>query len=163
MAKTALKTKPEPVFERLSQMQIAMRFGLHRQTVADRLEKAGITPAVVEPNRKLYDITPELKAAIIKRDETLDAVKLRDAEARTRLAEVKVEQITGETVRMSEAREVFAAITAKMYGELATQMPKRLAGRLAKAKSAAETSKILRNEVERVFQMLRKDPEGMLK
>ena len=64
---------------------------------------------------------------------------------------------------MNEAREVFATITAKMYGELATQMPKRLAGRLAKARSAAETAKIVRNEVERVFQMLRNDPESMLK
>jgi len=163
MAQTARKIDQKPEFERLSTMAIAMRYHLTRETVLKRLKENDIEPVVDEPKKKLYEMTQELIAAVNKRSDAIDAVKLRHEEARAKLVEIKVAEKNREMVPVAEARDIAAAIFGKMFAEMAIQMPKRLATKLARSKSAAEVTKMLKNEVERVFKGLRENPEGFLK
>lgn len=139
-----------------------MRFGLTRETVLKRVTDAGIKPILDEPKKKIYEMTPELIAAVNKRSDLIDAVKLRHEEAKARFAEVKVDEIEGRIVKVSEVIDTTQQLFGATHRELAIRMPKEIASKLAKAKTAAAVQKILKLAIDRRFKTLRDNFEKFL-
>lgn len=152
-------TKIEPKGEWLSIMAIAKRCNIDRLTCARRLEDLGHEPNEERSNakNKVFWFDDELQFEIKSAKDSLAAAKIRDLRATYELKELKLAEARGELVPYADALDYFQQMMQKNYKELRLQMPKRLGPRLAKAKTAAECSKLITAEVEKVFARLREE------
>jgi hypothetical protein len=148
---------------RLSILKLATRFGLDRATVVKRLDLARIEPVEVGPKLKLYELTPRLEAVLGAIHNPLAEVKLRAATADAEYREAKVQQMRGEMVPHNDAVELTRQIVSTLHRDLVVALPKKLGPKLARTKTAAETTKLLKKETEKVFRTLREQPEGFVK
>lgn len=162
MAATA--KKPEPTGEWLTESEIAKRVGIHRQTLATRLEDLGYEPDTERSNAKskVHFFTDammfEVKAA---RDE-MSAMKIRDMRASAHLKELKLARERGTVVEVAEMVEMVQSVVANLYQEHTVRQPKRIAAKLAKAKNVTEVKKILKVDEDRIMKELRGNFERYL-
>jgi hypothetical protein len=159
----AKKQAKKPEYERLSIMKLATRFGLDRATVAKRLDLAKLLPVEQNAKLKLYEVTPKLEAVLDAIHNPLAEVKLRAATADAEYREAKVQQMRGEMVPHNDAVELTRQIVSTLHRDLVVALPKKLGPKLARTKTAAETTKLLKKEIEKVFRTLREQPEGFVK
>jgi len=156
MGQSALKLE-EPQGEWLSESEIAKRVKLHRQTVVSRLEDLGREPDEERSHAKLkvYWFDDELQFAILNAKDKYAAVKYRDTKASAELKELKLAEAREELVPKAEVIELSQELYSNVYKEFGVSLPKRVAGRLAKAKTAAEVTKILKLETEKSLKKIR--------
>lgn len=162
MGQAAVKVKPVE-FKRMNISQLELRFSLDRITVRKRLREAEIEPAEVKAKEKIFEVTPELEAALRKADTGLDEAKRRRESANAELVEIKVQQAKGELVPMGEVVDIVQRLFGAMHKQVAVRMPQAIATRLVKAKTKADVTRIIKNAVDRDFKTLREDFEGLLK
>lgn len=162
MAKTALK--PEPQGEWLSEQEIAKRVGIHRQTLAARLDDLGYEP---DPERshvklKMYFFTDAMKFEILAAKDEMSAMKIRDLRAAAETREFKLAVMRRDYVEASEMVELVQKIVGSIYQELTLRQIKRIGGKLAKAKNVTEIKKILNADNSRIMKNLRENFERVL-
>ena len=163
MTQEALKLEAKG--EWLSKSQIAKRCKIDRTVCGRRLEDLGYEPDEERstPNNQVYWFDDEVEFAIKSAKDSLAAAKIRDLRATYELKELKLAEARGELVNYAKTVEIVQAIIVKMYKEVALAMPKRVGPRAAKAKSAAEATKIIKAEVEKVFARLRENDGEFVK
>ena len=152
----ATKLKPTEG-EWLSKSAIAKRVKLHVQTVTSRLEDLGYEPNEERstPKNQVYLFDDEMEFAIKSAKDTVSAMKIRDLRATAQLKEMKLAEARGELVPMAEAVELSQKIVSAVYKEFSFNQPKRLASRLARCKTAAEISKLLKLDTEKFMAKLK--------
>jgi hypothetical protein len=148
--------------ELLSISKIAMRCGLDRATCRKRLDIHAFQPAEVKEKEKLYLFDAAMEAALTESQDKLTDVKIRKETAAAQIAEIKVKQQMGELAPVGEFMDTVQRLFGAMHKEIAVRLPKQLAARLAKAKTPAETSRILSVSINKVFTDLRDDHQKFL-
>jgi len=157
----ALKTQPQP--ELISISEIAKRVKLDRATVRSRLDDLGYEPDPSSTAKnQLYPFDGEMEFAVKAAKDTLTTAKIRDMRATYELKELKLAEARGELVPMAEVIDLSQRLVGAMYKEFAIHQPKRLAARLAKCKSAAEASKVMKSDTEKFMAKLRGNFEEVL-
>lgn len=143
--------------EWLSKAAIAKRCGIHVQTLTSRLDDLGFVADEERSSAKnqVYWFDDEIAFAIKSAKDSLAAAKIRDLRATYELKELKLAEARGELVSWIDAVERMQAIFGRLYKEFAIQQPKRLATRLARAKTVSEINKLLKLDTEKVFGRLR--------
>lgn len=159
MAQTALKLQ---AYERFSISKLAMRFDMDRVTCKKRLNEAGIQPVEVKARETLYELTPRVEVVLGKTDNALEAAKLRKEIADADLKEQKLAQLAGELVPIGDVIDIVQRLFGVMHKEVAVRQPKRLIGRIRKAKTAAAADKVWKVDTDRIFRTLREDFEKVL-
>jgi len=135
---------------------IARRCKLNRTTVSTRLEDLGYEPDEERSgNCKVFWFDGEMEFALKSAKDTMSAMKIRDLRAAAQLKELKLSEARGELVPINDAIERMQAILSKMYKEFAVLQPKRIAGRLVKAKATADIHRVLKADTDRIFNRLR--------
>jgi hypothetical protein len=159
----ALKEKPNG--EWLSESEIAKRCRLHRQTVSSRIEDLGYEPDIERSNAKLkvYWFDDEMEFAVKSAKDSLTAIKIRDMRAAAQIKEMKIAEARGELVPKIEVVEVSQKLVSAIYKEFAVHQPKRLAARLAKCKTPADVTKLMKIDTEKFMAKLRGNFEDILK
>jgi hypothetical protein len=147
----------EPSGEWLSKSAIAKRLKLHVQTVSSRLDDLGYEADEERSSAKnqVYWFDDEVEFAIKAAKDTFTAVNIRDRRASAKLKEIKIAEQERALVPIAEVMEISQSLTTAIYKEFAINQPKRLAGKLAKAKSAPEVSKILKADTAKFMARLR--------
>ena len=153
--------KNEPKGEWLSEQEIAKRIGIHRQTLAARLEELGYEPDEERSNAKLkiHFFNDEMDFAVRKAKDSLDAARIRQIRADAQIKELNLAKARGEYVHIADTTERIQAVISKMYKELTQMQPKRVAPRLVKAKTVAEVTKILKLDTDKILARLRENDE----
>ena len=164
MGNPALKID-EPKGEWLSESEIAKRCNLDRATVVRRLEDLGYEPDEErsKPKLKVHFFTDEMLLEIKAAKDTFSAARLQDLRWAAKLKQQKYEKESGELVQWSVSVERMQAVVSRIYKEFVLHQPKRLAARLAKAKTAAEVTKIMKGDTEKVFAKLRESDAEFVK
>jgi hypothetical protein len=138
---------------------LARMAGVDRRTLASRLE--GVTPLEAGPKGKLYRLSDVVRNFITQplqgeaEDPALQGLKARKLEAETGLAELKLKRERGELVDYRETLEDFMGDLRRLHLQFTVTMPERLGPRL-RAKTAAQATQILREEMEREFREYRR-------
>jgi len=147
-----------------NQTELSKYFGIDRATLRLRLEEAGIEPVKKGTHRELlYEMTPELEAAITPDSKTLYAREKAEKTALERqLKEIELAERRGELVKVKVIKDDLQRMFQKLVQKLETQMPYEIAGALFKAESAEQCQAILRRTVSGIFQDLRKEHEQYL-
>jgi hypothetical protein len=157
MAKTAAKAKP-PQGQLLPITQIAERLRMHRQTVAARLDNLGYQPHETSTAKnQLYWFDSDVEFAIKAAKDEIDAARIRVLRADAETKELKLAQARGEVVDIADVMDRVQAIFTRLYKESTQMQPKRLGSRLAKAKTVAEVTRILKADTDKVFAKLREN------
>ncbi|HKX83402.1 MAG TPA: hypothetical protein VJL58_04205 [Pyrinomonadaceae bacterium] len=143
--------------EWISESEIAKRVKLHRQTVASRLEDLGYEPDAERSNAKLkvYWFDSEMDLAIRSAKDSISAAKIHGLRLDNEIKQMKLAEARGELVPMHEVVEMSQKLVGAVYKEFSIHQPKRLAARLAKCKTAAEVSKLLKSDTEKFMARLR--------
>lgn len=163
MGAAAKKIDTTPEFELLNLNKLALRFDLDRATVRKRLELAKIEPVAGHAKEKIYELTPRVYSLLSAVNDPLAEVKLRAATADAQLREAKVALIQRTSVPIAEVNDVFGKVIAGLHRDCVIQTPKRLGPKLARVKTAVEATKMLKQELDKIFRKLKDDPEGFLK
>jgi hypothetical protein len=155
MGQAALKIEPDG--EWLSESEIAKRCGIHRQTAAARIDDLGYEPdeELSNAKKKVYWFDDEMEHAIKSAKDTSTAVRIRKDRADAMTKEFNLAKLRGEYIQIADAIERMQTVLTAMYKEFGVHQPKRLASRLAKAKTVAEISKILKADNDKIFARLR--------
>lgn len=159
MGQAALKLE---AYERLNISQLAEDFDLDRASVRKRIQEAGIEPVEEKAKEKIYEVSPRLAAILSDVKSPMSEARLRKETADAELKEMKLAEMRGDLVPIADAIERVQAIVTKMYKEVALMMPKRVGPRCAKAKTAAEVTKIVKVEVGKIFAKLREADEDFV-
>jgi hypothetical protein len=162
MAKTELKTE-ESREELLSISKLAFRFNLDRATVKKRIAEARIEPAEEKANEKLYELTEELNSILNDTAKPLDIARLTKLSTENEIKELELQKRKGELLPIGEVKEAIQGIFAGLQKEIVTNLPKKLAPKLKKAKTVAEITGILVRELDIPFNDLAEDYEKFLK
>lgn len=149
-------------YERLNISKLAMRFDLDRITVRKRIIDAGIEPIEEKAREKIYELTPDLDAVLGKVNDRLEQAKLRVVTADAELREAKAAQMRGDLVPAAEVTDNVQRLFGAMHKEIAVRMPKEIASKLAKAKTAPQVAAIIKAATDKRFKMLRDDFEKYL-
>lgn len=161
MAQAAKKN--EPVTELLSISEIARRCGINRATAASRLDDLGYEPDDSSTAKnQLYLFDDEMLFSIKAAKDSLSAAKIRDIRASSQLKELKLAEARGELVPIVDITETVQTVLTRLYKEQTQLQPKRLAARLVKAKTAAEVTRILKTDTDRIFARLREADETLV-
>lgn len=161
MGAAAKKLINEP--ELLSTSEIARRCGINRATAAARLDDLGYEPDESSTAKnKLFWFDDEMLFSIKSAKDSLSAAKIRDIRASSQLKELKLAEARGEMVPIVDTIERVQTVMSKMYKEFTQMQPKRLASRLAKAKTAAEVTKHLKLDTDKIFARLRENDEAFV-
>lgn len=160
----ALALKIEPKGEWLSESEIAKRVGLHRQTLAARLEDLGYEPDEErsKAKAKVHWFDDEMEFAVKAAKDSLSAAKIRDLRAGTALKELKLAEARGELVMMSDAIDDMQKIVSWLYQEFTVRQVKRIAPKLAKAKNITVVRKILKTDTDTIMKNLRQNFEKFI-
>lgn len=135
---------------------LARGFNLDRATVADRLNKAGLQPVSEKAKEKLYRL--EDVESVLKQDE-LEAAKLEKLQAEAALKKFELAVKQGEYAAVVDFAEITSRIFGRLHRRLAVQLPVRLGPRLHKAKSSADLTQTLKDEIAKEFNNLKNDFE----
>lgn len=155
MGQAALKLQPKG--ELLPISQIAKRCGIHRHTCTSRIEDLGYEPDETStPKNQLYWFDDEMEFAIKSAKDTMSAMKIRDLRAAAQIKEHKLAEARAELVPIQDVVELSQKLHSTVTKYL-VDASKRLATKLAKAKTAAEVTKILKLDAERFLKRLRDD------
>lgn len=158
----AAKKQTEPAKKLLNQSELATLFDLDRITVRSRLREGGIEGKPGKYRELLYD-PDEVKAVLeSKEDEDYERERARKTRFDADLRELELQKQRAELLPVYEVREQVQKIIQRLYQTFAIQQPKTIAARCAKAKSAAEVEKILREVASKAFADLRRDHAKML-
>lgn len=160
MAQTALKLV-DPDGEWLSIQQIAKRCDIHRQTCTTRLEDLGYEADEDRSSLKnrVYWFDDEMEQAIRSAKDTMSAVRIRKDRADALTKEFNLAKLRGEMVPITDTIERVQSVISRLYKEQTQMQPKRLASRLAKAKTVAEVTRILKADTDKIFARLRENDE----
>lgn len=159
MARTAAKLK-QPAGELLPISQIAERLRMHRQTVTARLDNLGYHPHESSTAKnQLYWFDDDVEFALKAAKDDLDAARIRDLRAAAELKELKLAEARGEVVDIAGVMDRVQAVMTRLYKEATQFQPKRVGGRLAKAKTVAEVTRILKADTDKIFAKLRENDE----
>lgn len=159
--KPATSAEPE-FYGRLPIQTIAIRTGLNRATVADRLKLHKYKPVDGHEKLKLYEFDEEMEAVLLETNTKFNEARTRKAEAEAEKVEFVVKQMKGELVPFGEAVDAYNQTVGGLYKEIVVRLPKRLAARLAKASTSADVTALLGGELDKVFQELRANPSMFL-
>jgi uncharacterized coiled-coil protein SlyX len=163
MGQAARKLNLEPEPELLSISEIGRRCGINRTTAASRLDDLGYeADESSTPKLQLYAFDDEMLFSIKSAKDSLSAAKIRDIRAASQIKEIKLAEMRGELVPINDTIERIQAVMSKMYKEFTQMQPKRLASRLAKAKTAAEITKVLKLDTDKIFFRLRENDEAFV-
>ena len=125
---------------------------MHRQTVAARLDNLGYQPHETSTAKnQLYWFDSDVEFAIKAAKDELDAVRIRDLRAAAEIKELKLSRERGEVVDIADVMDRVQAIFTRLYKESTQMQPKRLGSRLAKAKTVAEVTRILKADTDKVL------------
>lgn len=157
---SAVAVKPNPKPELLSISEISKRVKIHRQTVTSRLDDLGYKPHESStPKLQLYEFDSEMEFALKAAKDTVSAMKIRDLRATAQLKEMKLAEARGALVPIMEIIELSQKLHSLIYKHFAMNQPKALATKLAKAKTTAEVTKILKIDAEKFLKRLREEIE----
>ncbi len=158
MGQAALKLEPKG--ELLSISEIARRCGINRATAGARLDDLGYEADESSTQKnQLYFFDSEMEFSIKAAKDSLAAAKIRDIRASSQLKELKLAEARSELVPMVHVVDKYQASFVRFYKEFALHQPKRLAARLAKAKTAPEAAKLLKADADKIFARLKEDNE----
>jgi hypothetical protein len=160
--KMAKNGNGKPDFELLSISQIATRCKLDRATARERLEKAGFVPEIEEPKRKLYRFDLMVEAELTETKDKLTDVRIRKEMAAARKIELQNAAAEGELASVGEFIDTIQRVFGNLHKEIVVRQPRRLAARLAKAKTSTDVNKILTHDSNGIFKVLREDFEKYL-
>jgi hypothetical protein len=154
MGQAALKLEAKG--ELLSKAAIAKRCKLHVQTVSSRLEDLGYEPHETStPKNQLYWFDSEVEFELKAAKDTVSAMKIRVLRVDAQTKELKLAEMRGEVVAAIEVVEMSQNLHTAIYKEMAINMPKRLAKKLAQTKSVPEVTKIMKMHAEKFLKQLR--------
>lgn len=145
--------------ERLNISQLAEEFDLDRASVRKRIQEAGIEPVEVKAKLTVYELNQRLASILSDVNSPLSEAKLRRETANAEKIEMQNAIARGELVPIDKTIERVQSVMSKMYKEFTQMQPKRLASRLVKAKTAAEVSKVLKIDTDKIFFRLREHDE----
>lgn len=143
--------------KRLNLSQLEFRFNLNRATVRKRLRNAGIEPVEEHEKEKIFLLDEELIECLKATEEDLDEVKLRKERAAARLQEHKADVAEGIVVSVADIKHYLHGLFAALHAECTVALPRRVAAKLARAKTAADVYAILTPEIDRLFAEIRTD------
>lgn len=144
----------------LSMAEIARRLKLDKATVRTRLDDLGYEPDESSTAKlKLFPFDDEMEFALKSAKDSLSAMKIRQLRAAAEKIEMQNAQARGELVAMHEVIEIVQKIIVKIHHEFTVQQPKRVAGKLAKAKNVAAVRKTLKTDTDRIMKSLRQNFE----
>lgn len=148
------ETKPRE----LNQTQIAFEFGFDPITVRNRLSKAHIQPVRVTNRERFFLVDQNLIDAVQgSAPKDTDAERLRLITAQADEKELKVKERMGELLAVADVKEELGKIFTKLHREFSNRLPKRIANKIKKAKTASDIQKILETEAGAIFDGLRTD------
>lgn len=163
-AKTAGKKKPAPrkpyaprakkSEDQMSISRIADKYEMDRRTVSKKLR--GIEPIKSTAREKVYQITPELIAALLD-DPELEKLKKRKLEREGDILDLKYQQAVGEMVSIAEVTERLVLIFGGLHKRLFSRLPRKIAGKLLRAGNLQAVEQILRTAIGKEFDELRQD------
>lgn len=153
------KAKPEL----LSIQKIAFRCGLDRATTKKRLDALGYEPAEEKEKLKLYVFDPAMEAELTETNDKYNEVRIRKETANAQLLEQKLAIVSGDVCSVAEFTDYVQRLFGSMHKEIVVRFPKKIAGRVNKAKTTSEASAILTYELKKIFTTLREDREDYLK
>ena len=134
---------------------MARMFRIDRQTVREKLRRAGLEPVAHEVGKeKLYVL--EDAEPILRKDE-LEEARLEKTRAEAELKGHQLKIAKGEFASVAEFTEVTQEIFKRLYSRIAVQLPGRLATRLHNANNSSEVAQILKNALNKEFTDLRTD------
>lgn len=148
--------------EILNTSQIAMRVGLNRATVRQRLLDLGVDPVERKAKENLYAFTDDLQEQLNSETKPLDLVKLRKETADAEMRELNLAKTKGEMVAVADFSAVVQQLFGAMHKKCAVQLPKQLAKKVANSKNESEIAKIVANSYAKVFDDLRSDYKKFL-
>jgi hypothetical protein len=148
--------------EILSIKQISERCGLDRATAKKRLDLHKYEPVNSEAKLKQYSFDAEMEARLTEISDQLGQVRIRKETAAARKIEMQLAEAEGSLVSVEEFTDVIQKVFGSMHKQIAVRMPKRLAARLAKAKTAPEVQKILTHDLSGIFSLLKSNWEDYL-
>lgn len=140
--------------------QLAKLCGLDRATVTKRLAEVEVTDGA--KGAKTYALAVALPALISGESTEMDEAKLRKMQAEAGMRELDLERERGEVVPAKEVADYTLRLFRGMHNRVAVQFPRRIAGQLYKAESAAQITEILQRELGRDFNDLRSDHKRFL-
>lgn len=141
----------------LSIATISRRTDLDRATIKKRLDAHKIEPEHSQQKLKLYQFDEALEALLLEQDTKLTEAKTRRELAMAEEREIKVKILREEVASVKEFTEFLALFAGGLYKDICVRLPKRLAGRLAKAETAADCEALLSREIDKEFQTAREN------
>jgi hypothetical protein len=161
-AKLAKNGNGRVTYEDLSIKAIATRCGLDRATTKKRLDENNYSPIEEQAKLKLYRFDAEMEAVLTETRDKLTDVRIRKEQAMAKKIELQNAEIEGELASVAEFVDTIQKVFGNLHKEIAIRMPRRLAARLAKAKTSSDVNKILTNDVNGIFKVLAEDFEKYL-
>jgi hypothetical protein len=161
-AKLAKNGNGKADYEELSISKIANRCGLHRATVKERLDAAGYSPIDEQEKLKVYRFDAAMEAALTETKDKLTDVRIRKEQAMAKKLELQNAEIEGELASVAEFIDIVQRVFGSLHKEVVIRQPRRLAARLAKSKTSSDVNKILTNDSNGIFKVLREDFEKYL-
>ncbi len=152
--KTAETPQLDDFYGYLSIATIAKRTGLDRAVVKKRLDANNVKPVSEQEKLKIYHFDEALEALLLESDTKYTEARTRQAMAAAEEKELKVAVLQGKVVDIGEAVEAVNLIFGGLFKEH-MRMSQRVAARLAKCKTPAEVTALLKFEINKVFENMR--------
>jgi hypothetical protein len=149
-------------YEDLSIKAIAERCGLDRATAKKRLDENNYSPIEEQAKLKLYRFDAGMESVLTETRDKLTDVRIRKEQAMAKKIELQNAEIEGELASVAEFIDTIQKVFGNLHKEVVVRQPRRLAARLAKAKTAADANKILSKDSEGIFKVLAEDFEKFL-
>ncbi len=143
-----------------STSQLAKLAGLDRATVTDRLDSIPSHPG--PKGAKRYSLADALPALVAGRDLSLDEAKLQKLRADARLSELHLNREMRKLVDFNEVKTELQEIFKALHRRIAIQFWREHAGKLKKAKTAAELGKLGQELQAKTFDALRTNYKALL-
>jgi len=135
------------------------RTGLSRATIAERLDRAKVKPAINKPREKLYD--EELATAALMggngRESGLNEARRKKTIAEAARITLKLQRERGDLVPLNEIRDQLFQFIKAMHTRIARRYPRENARRLRKCRSEADLAHTLEVDLGLIFEELKRD------
>lgn len=144
-------------YEILSISKLAFRFNLDRATVKKRLVEANVQPVEESENEKLYELTEELQSILTFTTKPIDLAKLETVQTTNEIKKLELQKRKGELLTVVEVKDAVNGIFGGLQKEIVQNLPKKIAPKLKRAKTIAEITAILKQELDVPFGELASD------
>lgn len=158
----ARKKRDNDGIERLNISELSLRFNIERATVRNRIREAEIQPSYSVSKTKVYELTPELEAALTRHDPDIEAEKLRKIRAEADLKEAQVRKEKGELVETGDVTEYLTRLFGGLHKEITIRFPRRVAAKLARTKATKDVTLLLQAELGKIFDTARTNHKRFL-